>query len=142
MAEPGSRDARPRTRQQRAGAAAEAIAAGRLRSTGWEILAANERVGRDEIDLVAVDPGPPRELVVVEVRWRRRRDFGLPEETFDGLKRRRVWRAAMALLGAGTLSDGRDLPRLPLRIDLVVIEPPSRADGPPRVRHHRAALDR
>jgi hypothetical protein len=44
--------------------------------------------------------------------------------------------AALALLDRG-LPDGRELPALPLRFDLVVVEPPSRPGQEPRVRHHR-----
>jgi putative endonuclease len=124
------------------GDAAEAIAAGHLESIGWEVLASNVRVGRDELDIVAVDPGPPRSLAIVEVRWRARRDFGLPEETFDHRKRRRTWRAVATLLERGRLPDGRALPSLAVRVDLVVVEPPGVTDGPPRIRHHRAALGR
>ena len=51
-----------------------------------------------------MDPGPPPALVVVEVRWRARRDFGLPEETVDGRKRARLHRAAFALRDGGQAS--------------------------------------
>jgi len=37
------------------------------------------------------------------------------------------------------LPDGTALPRLPIRIDLVIVEPGER-DGPLRMRHHRDAL--
>jgi putative endonuclease len=125
---------RSRTDAQRAGNAAEAVVAGRLEAAGWSILARNVHVGRHEIDLLAVDPGPPRALVVVEVRWRADRDFGLPEETVDHRKRVRVRQAAYGLLDRGSLPDGDPLPRLPLRFDLIVLEPGG------RVRHHRHAL--
>ena len=125
---------RSRTDAQRAGEAAESVVAGRLESAGWSILARNVHVGRHEIDLLAVDPGPPRALVVVEVRWRADRDFGLPEETVDHRKRVRVRQAAYGLLDRGSLPDGDPLPRLPLRFDLIVLEPGG------RVRHHRHAL--
>jgi putative endonuclease len=125
-----------RTQQQRAGDAAEDLVATRLAAAGWAILARNVRVGRGELDLVAVDPGPPGALVIVEVRWRRDRSFGLPEETVDWRKRRQVRLAALALLDRG-LPDGRELPALPLRFDLVVVEPPSGPGQEPRVRHHR-----
>ena len=46
---------------------------------------------------MAIDPGPPAALVVVEVRWRADRDFGLPEETVDHRKRVRVRAAAYGL---------------------------------------------
>jgi putative endonuclease len=120
-----------RTAAQRAGDDAEAVVADRLTSLGWRVVARQVRVGRAEVDLVAIDPGPPSELVVVEVRWRSRRDFGLAEETVDGRKRARLHRAGYALRDAGRLPDGTGLPAFPLRFDLVVVEPGS------RVRHYR-----
>ena len=107
--------------------------AARLVAAGWTILGRDVHVGRNELDLVAVDPGPPRTLVIVEVRWRSRRDYGLAEETVDHRKRARIHQAAYALLERG------ELPHLPLRVDLVVVEPGERG-GEPRVRHHRAAF--
>ena len=46
------------TDAQRIGDAAEELAAARLAAAGWTILARNVRLGRDELDLVAIDPGP------------------------------------------------------------------------------------
>jgi len=132
--------ARTRTAQQRAGDAAEELVTDRLRAAGWLILGRNVRVGRAELDLIAIDRGPPTELVVVEVRWRRTRAFGLAEETFDHRKRGHLRVAVARLLLLARLPDGSRLPHLPLRIDLVAVEPPERAGDPPRVRHHRAAL--
>jgi putative endonuclease len=128
------RPARPRTDAQRRGDAAEDEVARRLQAAGWRILGRNVRMGRFELDLVAVDPGPPLALVVVEVRWRRTRDFGLPEETVDHRKRTRIRAGAYGLLDRGTLAAGEPLPRLPLRFDLVVLEP----EG--AFRHYRAAF--
>src|SRR5262245_27201448 len=91
-----------RTPAQRAGDAAETLVAERLTDAGWTILARNVHVGRHEIDLVGVDPGPPAALVVVEVRWRAGRAFGLPEETVDHRKRVRIRSAAYGLLERGT----------------------------------------
>jgi putative endonuclease len=127
-------DDRRRTAAQRLGAAAEERVAEHLQAAGWTVLGRNVRMGRHELDLVALDPGPPGALVVVEVRWRAGREFGLPEETVDHRKRTRVRAGAYGLLDGGTLPDGSPLPRLPLRFDLVVLEP----DG--RMRHYRAAF--
>jgi putative endonuclease len=124
---------------QRAGDAAEALVLHRLEAAGWSVLARNVHVGRHELDLVAVDPGPPAALVIVEVRWRGSRGFGLAEETVDHRKRARLRIAAYGLLERGSLPDGRDVPRLSLRFDLVVVEPGA-GGGEPRVRHHRAAF--
>ncbi|HEY8800297.1 MAG TPA: YraN family protein, partial [Candidatus Limnocylindrales bacterium] len=59
-----------RTAAQRTGDATEDLVADRLIGAGWTILGRNVRVGRGELDIVAIDRGPPPELVIVEVRWR------------------------------------------------------------------------
>jgi putative endonuclease len=123
-----------RTAAQQAGDAAETLVASRLADAGWTILARNVHVGRHELDLVTIDPGPPATLVVIEVRWRAGRGYGLPEETVDHRKRVRVRAAAYGLLDRGVLPDGSRVPRLPLRFDLVVVEPGD------RLRHHRYAM--
>jgi putative endonuclease len=123
------------TPAQVTGDAAERLAEERLVAAGWTILARNVRVRRSELDMVAIDPGPPAALVVVEVRRRGRRDFGLAEETLDHRKRAALRRGIGELLAAGCLPDGTALPSLPLRVDLVAIDPGS--DGLPSVRHHR-----
>ena len=120
-----------RTAAQRAGDDAEARVAAHLTALGWQVLATHVRVGRDELDLVATDPGPPPALVIVEVRWRSRRDYGLPEETVDGRKRARLHRAGFALRELAYLPNGETVPQLPIRFDLVVVEPGD------RIRHHR-----
>jgi putative endonuclease len=135
----GPPSAPTRTAAQLAGDTAESLVASRLIESGWTIVARNVHVGRHELDLVAVDPGPPSMLVVVEVRWRRRRDFGLPEETFDHRKRGHL-RAALGRLLQDGLPDGIPVPRLPVRVDLVVVEPGTTPGSRPRIRHHRDAL--
>ena len=123
------------TAAQRTGDEAEDLVAARLTAAGWHLIARNVRLGRDELDLVAVDPGPPRTLVIVEVRRRGRRDFGLAEETLDHRKRSALRRAVGRLVETGTLPDGTPLPRLALRVDLVALDPGP--DGRISVRHHR-----
>src|SRR6185503_9997634 len=120
-----------RTAAQRAGDAAEAGVAAHLGRLGWRVLGRQVRVGRAELDLVAMDPARPPALVVVEVRWRTRRDYGLAEETVDTRKRARLHRAAFSLRELGELPDGTRLPSLPLRFDLIVVEPGG------RLRHYR-----
>ena len=119
-----------RTARQQAGDEAEALVAAHLEWLGWTILGRNVRAGRGELDIVAVDPGVPRELVIVEVRRRSSRAFGLAEESVAFRKRAHL-RVAIARLLEDGLPIGDPLPRLPLRIDLVVVEP-----GAP-LRHHR-----
>jgi putative endonuclease len=130
-----------RTSRQAAGDAAEQAVARHLAASGWRILARNLHVGRAEIDLLAVDPGPPARLVAVEVRWRRRRDFGLPEETVDRHKQARLRAAVGRLVAADTLPDGSRLPGHPPAIDIVVVEPGPGPATAATIRHLRDALD-
>ena len=123
------------TRAQQIGDEGEQIAAARLERAGWRMLGRNVRIGRSELDIIAVDPGPPAWLVVVEVRARGRRDYGLPEETLDHRKRAALRRGIGELLAAGVLPDGTPLPRLSLRFDLVAVD--RGPDGHEAVRHHR-----
>jgi putative endonuclease len=123
-----------RTPAQRLGDRAEAVAVDRLAHAGWTILGRNVRVARDELDVIALDPGPPRCLVVVEVRWRASRAFGLAEETVDARKQARIRRATWRWL------EEADVPRLPLRFDLIVVEPPADPLNRARIRHHRSAF--
>ena len=142
-----------RTQAQRLGDAAEVSVAAHLAAGGWTLLGRNVRFGRNEVDLLAVDPGPPAALVVVEVRWRGSRAFGVGEETFDWRKRSHLRAAVGRILDSRALPDGTPLPRLPVRIDLVIVEPaegspPSGSlaaslvapSAVPRMRHHRDAL--
>lgn len=97
-------------------------------------------IGRDEMDLVAIDPGPPAYLVFVEVRSNATGRFGAPEETVAGRKVRRTYRAALALLRASMLPTGIHLPDLAWRVDVLVLEGApalSRFAGGPAVRHIR-----
>ena len=131
-----------------AGDRAEAFVADRLRDGGWRILGRQVPVGRDEIDLIAIDPGDghgPGVLVFVEVRSSRDGRFGAPEESVVGRKAARMYRAVLALLRAGSLPDGRALPHLAWRVDVIAVtglgggrRGPAGASGAGTVRHRRA----
>lgn len=113
-----------RTLRQRRGAQAEDLAVAWLERLGWRVLARNVKVGtRDEIDIVAIDPGPPAGLVCVEVRSARSPDFGTPEERVDRAKIGHLYRA-MNAVQVDT--------RLPRRVDLIVVD---LRDSTPHVRH-------
>jgi Holliday junction resolvase-like predicted endonuclease len=136
-----------RTGRRRAGDRAEGFVADRLADAGWHILGRQVPVGRDEVDLVAIEPGDPATLVFLEVRSSRDGRFGAPEESVVGRKAARTYRAVLALLHAGVLPDGRALPRLAWRVDVVSVMglgAPSGDAGPNdpwptvRVRHLRA----
>jgi Holliday junction resolvase-like predicted endonuclease len=127
-----------RTPRRRDGDAAEARVAEALRRQGWAIIARQVRVDRDEVDIVALDPGPPEMIVVVEVRSRRSPRFGPQEERLDEAKVRRLYRAMNALRTARRLPDGRALPGgLSWRVDLIAVD-----HGVGRVRHLRGLIPR
>jgi putative endonuclease len=116
----------------------EALAADYLLARGYELVAANFKlgVGRNrrgavveaELDLVAYD-GPT--LCFVEVKTRASDRFAAPEANVDLRKQRQVTRAARAYRRLLGLTDA------PRRYDVVtVIIPPPDAEGhapPPRV---------
>jgi putative endonuclease len=62
-----------------------------LRRSGYRIVARNFRAAGAEIDLVAMDD---ETLVFVEVKTRRSRDAGAPEEAVDERKQAQIRRAA------------------------------------------------
>jgi putative endonuclease len=62
-----------------------------LRRGGYRIVARNFRAAGAEIDLVAMDGDI---LVFVEVKTRRSRDAGAPEEAVDERKQKQIRRAA------------------------------------------------
>ncbi len=95
-----------------AGADAEALAARHLAQHGLEILERNWRRRCGELDLVARDGDT---LVFVEVRLRRRGDFGGAAASIDAAKRARIVAAAGLYLAR--------LPRTPpCRFDAVLLD--------------------
>ena len=91
-----------RTAKQRAGAAAEDLAAAFLRRRGLTIVERNFRCRGGEIDLVARDGAA---LVFVEVRLRRSGSHGGAAASVDAAKQRRVLRAArLYLAGRGDVA--------------------------------------
>ena len=112
-----------RTPRQRSGDAAEGAVAAALCDQGWVILARQVRLGRDELDIVALEPGPPAVLVVVEVRSRRTSAFGSQEERLDEAKVRRLYRAMNALRAGGRLPQGNVFPSaVGWRVDLIAVD--------------------
>ena len=83
--------------RQRFGRAAEAAAADYLVGRGWRLLGRNVRIGRGELDLIARRGST---LAFVEVKARRSRSCGAPEDAVDARKRRQVARLAEIWLGS------------------------------------------
>ena len=99
--------------RQKLGRWGEQLAAERLQSLGYVILERNWRCRRGEIDLVA-QAGDV--LVFVEVKTRRGRDYGTPEEAITRSKAKRLLE-----LGRRYMLE-HDLEDVEWRIDLVAVE--------------------
>jgi Holliday junction resolvase-like predicted endonuclease len=134
----------PGSHRGQVGIEAESVARRALESLGWVTLATNVVIGRDEIDLVCLDPGGPM-LVFVEVRGHSTSRFGAAEESVDRRKLGRTYRAAMAVIRSGWPTEHGFDPRTPWRVDVVAVELApqlSRGAGGPSIRHiHGATLD-
>ena len=121
----------PRFRSE-LGTRAELLAAAYLKSVGLEILDANVRVGRLEVDLVARD-GPV--VVIVEVRTRGPRSWQRALDSVDEAKRQRV-RKAGEQLWATRFQQHQDIERM--RFDIVAVDL-TPADHP-AIEHIKAAF--
>jgi putative endonuclease len=102
-----------RDARKRLGRAGEAIAADYLRRRGYAILEMNYRCPVGEVDIVARDG---EWLAFVEVRTRRSRAFGTPEESITPAKQQKLIELAQTYLQEHDLSD------VPWRIDVVAVE--------------------
>jgi putative endonuclease len=84
-----------------------------LRRIGYRIVARNFRAAGAEIDLVAMDG---ETLVFVEVKTRRSRDAGAPEEAVDERKQAQIRRAAEMFAGRYRAED------VTVRFDIVAVD--------------------
>ena len=109
--------------------AGEDLAASYLTGLGWHILDRNWRCPAGEVDIIALEPGPPPVVVFCEVKSRRGLGFGPPLEAITAAKQRKLRDLAVLWLR----SQPRPVPRF--RIDgLGVLLP---AGGPRRITHVR-----
>jgi putative endonuclease len=112
------------------GGAGEAAAEAYLTGRGLRLVERDVRIGRGQIDLVMLDGDV---LVVVEVKARRGRAFGLPEEAVHGLKQAQLRRLTNAYRALHPRV-GRSM-----RVDVVAVD--LGPDGKPvRCRHIVNAL--
>jgi uncharacterized protein (TIGR00252 family) len=106
------------------GGAGEALAAAYLELAGCEVLERNTKIAGIEVDLMVRDD---RTLVLVEVKFRGRADYGGAASSITGKQRERLLRAATVAAAKGAA----------VRVDVVAIE--RNQDGAV-VRHYRNAL--
>ena len=117
--------------RQHFGRAAEEAAARHLIQHGWRLLGRNVRIGRGELDIVA-RRGPV--LAFVEVKARRTRTCGAPEDAVGAMKRRQVARLAELWLAARPWAlTGVD----DVRFDIIAVDSSS---FPSTIRHLPAAF--
>jgi putative endonuclease len=100
-------------KRRETGVLGEKLARDFLRKRGYRILEANYRCPRGEVDLIAEDKDS---LVFIEVRTKRSRDFGTPEESITPAKMERLRTVA-----AHYRQTHHDLPPM-WRIDVVAVE--------------------
>lgn len=105
--------AAPNNDRQQLGRWGENVAATYLEAQGYQILSRNWRTRRGEIDLVAQIG---ETIAFVEVKTRRGREFGLPEEALTTKKAARLQSLAQAYMMQNDLDD------VDWRIDLVAVE--------------------
>jgi putative endonuclease len=111
------------------GALGESRAIEHLRARGFRIVARNQRCGGVEIDVIARRGGL---VVFVEVKTRRSRRLGLPEDAVDARKQARLVAGASAWLREHPGAAAR------IRFDVIVCEG---EPGALRVRHLEGAFD-
>lgn len=109
------------------GTGAERLAAEYLQNLGLHIIKCQFRTRLGEIDIIARDGD---EWVFVEVKARRTRTYGIPEEAVTPWKIRKIMRAGYIFLAA--LPERRPL----YRLDVIAIE--YHDSKPPVLRHLRA----
>jgi putative endonuclease len=117
--------------RQEMGRRAEDMAVRHLERQGYTVVARNQRVGRGELDVI-VRRGPV--LAFVEVKARRTRGCGMPEEAVTVRKQRQVIRLAELWLAARPWAL-RGVEEV--RLDIVAVD---LAVRPAAVRHLPAAF--
>ena len=109
----GTNGKRGRSRPDEAGRAAETRALKHLKRHGLRLVERNYHCRNGEVDLIMRDG---ETVVFVEVRYRRRTDYGGAAASVDGPKQRRLLAAAAHYLSR----NGRGEP--PCRFDVVALE--------------------
>ncbi len=107
----------------------EEAAAAYLERLGYEVVDRNWRSKSGEIDIVALDGGT---LVLCEVKTRRSRRAGTPEDAVSPAKQRKIARLAEAYMASAGITG------CPVRFDVIGLL--VLAEDRALLRHHRAAF--
>jgi putative endonuclease len=106
----------------------EKLAVDHLRSNGYDIVAANYRHGRKEIDIIC---SKDNELVFVEVKGGRFTAFGDPVYRVDSRKREAIVKVAQAFLQES------EVVYQSYRFDVIVVK---EKEGRPEIEHLQGAF--
>jgi len=98
--------------KKKVGKKGEEIALSFLRKRGYNILDRNFRCRLGELDIVAEENN---QIVFIEVKTRENLSFGLPQESLDYLKKKRLTRLALFYLAS------RHLKNISCRFDVVAV---------------------
>ena len=101
--------------KKRLGSFGEEKAKEYLESKGYELLVSNYRYDRAEVDLILKDE-KQKMVVFVEVKTRRSKTFGEPEESINAAKQKQIKKAA-----EGFISENEEYMDYDLRIDTVSV---------------------
>ena len=91
----------------------EEIAVKTIKKKGYKVIERNYRTRLGEIDIIARDK---EYICFIEVRMRKRTDFGTPADTIDKRKRDKIIKAAKMYALKNNLYD------MPMRFDAVLID--------------------
>ncbi len=117
--------------KNRFGKSGEIIAMNYLKESGLKFLKANYRFQRAEIDLIFEDVSG-KTLIFAEVKTRKNKNFGEPEESVTAYKMENIRKAAMGFILENEIYNSHDL-----RIDVVSI---LFTDGIPDINHIKNAF--
>lgn len=112
--------------KNRLGASGELLAKNFLLEKNYKFIKSNYRFERVEIDIIFEDI-KSKMLIFVEVKTRKNKKFGEPEESITPLKQEHIKKAAM-----GFISQNPEYEKHDLRIDVVSI---MFEDGKPNISH-------
>lgn len=109
----------------------ENLAAKWLKKSGYKLLHQNYKIGKDEADLIAIDPDGVT-VVIVEVKTRSSSEPA-PESNINRKKQFNLSRLASRLI------KGKEFSGRPIRFDAIAIVWPDGQE--PQIKHYEAAFD-
>ncbi len=101
--------------KNRLGKTGERFAVEHLTSSGYNVIRQNYRYDRAELDIICTTSGK-KEIVFVEVKTRRSRKYGEPEESVTEAKMNQIRKAAQ-----GFLVENEEYQLYDVRLDVITV---------------------